>query len=170
MSKSNTAEKFDLTKIPMEVPTSKDPNARDWKLATSSLSCGLNELQGFSSGIGINDNEKDFEKKLALLCYWSANPGQFTKDKWSQVTVNGPTWGPIGVGRYLRQFLFKNQNYLHSSNEKWITRFENFVKENNLGAYHRTGSFANPNWHKGNIECAVWVWNGNYPDLSKFIA
>jgi hypothetical protein len=155
--------------IPVSVPTSKDQSANTWKLGNSSLSCGLKEIQGFSTGIGIDgSNDTEFEKRLALLTYWSANQSKFTGEKWGQVTCEGRTWGPIGVGRYLNQFLWPKQNYLHSSNEKWITRFEKFVKEHDLGTYLRTGSFPNPNWHKGDIECAVWVWNGKHPDMSKF--
>lgn len=155
--------------IPSMIPTSKDTSSRDWKIASSSLSCGLRELQGWSSGIGINGNSEDFEKKLALLCYWSQPNNQtfLQGEKWYTKGVEGPTWGPIGVPRCLWQFLQAGQNYMHSSEKSWIDRFEKFVTENDLGSYQRTGSFRNPNYKGAQIEVAVWVWNGKHPDMSK---
>jgi len=160
---SNLAKKIQNDSIPHLVPTSKDPMSRDWKIGQSNLSCGLKEIQGWSSGIGINNNDQNFEKNLTLLLYWSANQDKFKGEKWDNVSMDGKTLGPIGVGRYLFQFLAKNFNYMFSSEDKWIDRFEAFVKTHDLGQFSRTDTFINNVYCNNKIQAAVWKWNGNVP-------
>jgi hypothetical protein len=149
-------------KIEHAVPTSDNVMESKWKIGSSSLSCGLIELQGWSSGIGIASNN-DFEKKLTQLLFWSVYQSKFKGKLWGTKYIEGEPLGPIHVPRRLSQFLHPRQNYLHSSEKAWIDRFEKFVKDNDLGTYTRTATLENPNYHKHAIEVAVWTWNGNLP-------
>ncbi len=150
-----------------KLPTSNNPLESAWKIATPLINCGIRELQGWSQGVGICDNS-NLEEKLFLLTYFSKNRNKFTGEQWGVKALNGDRVAPIGVSRSLYQFLDPNQNYGMASQVAWVDRFEAFVKKHNLGDFHRTPGFKNPNWHQGQICMAVWVWNGNHPNVSDF--
>jgi hypothetical protein len=150
-----------------KLPTSNKPNEVAWKIATPTISCGIHQLQGWSAGVGIHGND-NLEEKLFLLTYFSANQKKFTGEIWSTHNMPGLVIAPIAVSGNLWQFLRPKQNYLISSQLKWVDRFEAFLKKYDLGELHRTEGFSNPNWHEGKICCAIWVWNGKHPAPADF--
>jgi hypothetical protein len=163
-------------KIKVDVPTTKASGG--WLICNSPLGCGTRILQGWSSGIGIVDNN-DFERKLTKLLHWSnmyllpegawqapqfANVDAATL--WNHETLPGTLEAPIGVARAKHQFLKLNQTYTLSSLKEWIERFEKFVKDHDLGNFSKSHEWINHNYKgKPNIT-ALWTWNGNLPKLA----
>jgi hypothetical protein len=150
-----------------KLPTSFIPTEIAWKITTPMISCGLRQLQGWSSGVGISGNE-NLEEKIFLLTYFSKHRAKYTGEKWMYKSAPGLQIAPIGVGGNFWQFLDPNQNYVVSSNVDWVDRLERCIAKYDLGNFTRTNGFKNPNWHKGNICVAVWTWNGNTPPASDF--
>lgn len=152
----------------VELPTGDgNPAKSNWKIANSMMSCGLKELQGWSGGYNITNNE-NFEDKLFLLTYFSANLSKFTGKKWIHKSLAGEGIANIGVPRILLQFMSDGQNYFVSAESKWMDRLDTCIKTHGLGIFRRTDSFVNPNYLKHEIQVGVWTWNGAHPALAAF--
>jgi hypothetical protein len=132
-----------------------------WRILNTDLGCGSRVLQGWSSGIGIAGNE-NFEEKLFHLLYLSKNQNH-VKDKWSMHGTGISLQSPIGVSYNLWQFLENGRTYTLNSKEKWVDRFEAFVKKHNLGDFSRGHAWHNPSWNEGKNVTCTWTWNGNVP-------
>lgn len=148
-----------LTKL--ETPTTKDSGSAGWCIINSELGCGARILQGWSSGIGISNNESEFEKKLFTLMYLSLHP-QHCSNKWDMNNLGGVSV-PIGVARYRHQFLKPRATYILSSKTPWIDRFEKFVKTHDLGQFSVSHEWLNIFWGGNMNKYATWTWNGKIP-------
>jgi hypothetical protein len=154
-----------------ELPTGNDgdPQKNTWKIASSVLSCGLYEFQGWAGGHGIRrENEDDFEENMFLLTYFSRNKNRFSGKNWSIRYLSGDNVANVGIPRTLSQFLCAGQNYLISGQTEWTERFKNFVTIHNLGVFREVEEFLNPNYLRHMIKVCVWTWNGQHPPLSAF--
>jgi len=165
----NTAVKTQVKLLPCSTVTAAtgdgNPGQNCWKLTRSMLSCGLWEFQGWSSGVGISNNE-DLENKLVLLCYFSKNTVKYKGLKWGMRSLAGENHAPIGVPRMMAQWLSPRQNYLLSSQSYWIDRLEQAIKKYELGTFTKTGIVINNNYGGHEIQCGIWTWNGTCPPLS----
>jgi hypothetical protein len=154
-----------MSKTKVANPTGNgDGTPGNWIIASTPLSCGLRVLEGWSEGVGIPRNASNFENRFYALLKLSAS----RNTKWGTKQVTGAAMAPIGVGRFRLEFLEKNDNYVLSSNEKWIDRFSEFVKKYDLGSFSRTHGAKNLRWHKDPICVAHWTWNGNVPSDKDF--
>ena len=172
MLKTSQEIKKELTQVLLssitELPTGEgNPTSNSWKLANSMMSCGLKEFQGWSGGFNIVNNA-NFEDKMFLLTYFSANQNKFTGKRWIIRQLQGEGIASIGVTRCLNQFLQAGQNYFVSAEAKWMDRFDTCIQTHGLGVFRRTESFINPNYLKHKIQVGVWTWNGAHPALVAF--
>jgi hypothetical protein len=154
-----------MAKIKVSNPTGlRDGTPGNWVIASTPLSCGLRVLEGWSEGVGIPSNDKSFEEKFYALLKCSKGQSEYI----GTVNVEGKAMAPIGVGRFRLAVLRENDNYVLSSNEKWVDRFGKFVEKYDLGKFTRTHGAKNVRWHKDPICVAHWTWNGNVPPEKDF--
>lgn len=156
----------------VELPTGNgDPEINNWKIATSVLSCGLLEFQGWSSGHNLQSTENNakFEERMFLMTYFcSIRLHYFNGPQWHRKVLQGQSVANIGVQREIKQFFVPKQNYLTSSEDYWMTRLAKFINDFDLGEFRRTPEFLNPNYQQHKIQVGVWTFNGNHPPLSAF--
>lgn len=152
-----------------QVPTlTGDPTKVEWNISNSVLGCGLLNFQGWSSGIGINGNEK-LEDKLFLLTYYSAHQQKYPHTKWgAKALPGGSVEAPIGVSRMRYQFLSDRFGLVCGSYVEWLERLGKFIKEHDLGDFSITHSYKNKQWGNHVDAVGLWNWNGKHPNPEKF--
>lgn len=160
----------DLSSYPKLPTGAGSQTSRDeWNLSNTVLGCGLLNLQGWSTGIGIGNNS-NLEDKLFIWSYYSAeaNQSKYPHDKWGSKALDGSLEAPISVSRRRYQFLSDRFGMVFASNIEWVKRLDAFVKEHGLGDISYTHTFKNKQYGMHEDAVGLWNWNGKHPDPAKF--